>query len=103
MPSEVIRCSDCGATFKAVPAWLRTAKVKFTCTNCPKRPSRAVARFEPAPEPPAALTADPDAPDGDPEGMELEDIEDAGEAEDVGEVEDVPVDEPDEPTDDKNL
>jgi len=46
MPSEAIRCSDCGATFKGVPSWLATAKVKFTCTNCPKRPSRAVARFE---------------------------------------------------------
>ena len=46
MPSEAIRCSDCGATFRGVPSWLATAKVKFTCTNCPKRPSRAVARFE---------------------------------------------------------
>ena len=46
MPSEAIRCSDCGATFRGVPSWLATARVKFTCTNCPKRPSRAVARFE---------------------------------------------------------
>lgn len=99
MPSEVIRCSDCGATFKAVPAWLRTAKVKFTCTNCPKRPSRAVARVEPAPEPRAALAADPDAPDVDMDGVEAE-LDDLG---DEGEVEDVPIDEPDEPADDKNL
>lgn len=98
MPSEVIKCSDCGATFKAVPAWLRTAKVKFTCTNCPKRPSRAVARFESAPEPRAALADDPDAPavDIDSVEAELDDLDDAGE------VEDVPADELDEPADDKS-
>ena len=60
MPSEAIRCSDCGATFKGVPAWLATAKVKFTCTNCPKRPSRAVARFEPPAVTAAVLDADPE-------------------------------------------
>lgn len=61
MPSEAIRCSDCGATFKGVPSWLATAKVKFTCTNCPKRPSRAVARLEPPVAPATVLDADPEA------------------------------------------
>ena len=51
MSSEVIRCSDCGAVFKAVPSWLATAKVKFTCTSCPRRSSRSGVRFEPAVEP----------------------------------------------------
>ena len=59
MPSEVIRCTDCGATFKAVPTWLVGAKVKFSCTNCPKRPSR-VARYEPAPVIMTTMEADPD-------------------------------------------
>ena len=59
MPSEVIRCTDCGATFKAVPTWLVGAKVKFSCTNCPKRPSR-VPRYEPAPVIMTAMEADPD-------------------------------------------
>ena len=69
----MIRCSDCGAIFKGVPAWLTGAKVKFTCTNCPKRPSRSVARFEPPPAPIVALEADPDA---DMDAVEIEDIED---------------------------
>lgn len=75
MPSEVIRCSDCGTPFKEVPTWLVTAKVRFTCTNCPRRPSRGVARFEPAPAPRAALAADPDA-DMEAVDVEIEDSED---------------------------
>ncbi len=71
MASELIRCTDCGATFKGVPAWLATAKVKFTCTNCPKRPSR-IARFEPPPVSAIALDADRD-PDLD--GVEIEEID----------------------------
>ncbi len=70
MPSEVIRCTDCGATFKAVPTWLVGAKVKFSCTNCPKRPSR-VARYEPAPVVMTAMEADPDDMEDDiPEDSE---------------------------------
>ena len=60
MPSEAIRCTDCGATFRGVPSWLATAKVKFTCTNCPKRPSRAIARFEPPTVAAPVLEADPE-------------------------------------------
>ncbi len=71
MPSEVIRCSDCGAIFKGVPAWLAGAKVKFTCTNCPKRPSR-LARFEPPPAPVVSLAADPDV---ELDAVEINDIE----------------------------
>ena len=66
MPTEAIRCSDCGATFKGVPSWLRGAKVKFTCTNCPKRPSR-LARYEP---PAASINADADL-----EAVEIEDMD----------------------------
>ncbi len=58
MPSEVIRCTDCGAVFKAVPSWLVGAKVKFSCTNCPKRPSRG-ARFEPPPAATPIMEAEP--------------------------------------------
>ena len=72
MPSEVIRCTDCGATFKAVPTWLVGAKVKFSCTNCPKRPSR-VARHEPTPVVMAAQDTDIDE---DMEGDIPDDSED---------------------------
>ena len=73
MASEMIRCTDCGAAFKGVPAWLATAKVKFTCTNCPKRPSRAVARFEP-PVMAAASVREVD-PDTDIDAAEIEDMD----------------------------
>ena len=91
MPSEVARCMDCNAPLRGVPTWLATAKVNFTCTNCPKRPSRA-ARFEPVAEAPRALlaeTADPDL-----EVAELEDIEEEGEL-------DLAADDLDEPKTDK--
>jgi hypothetical protein len=71
MPSEVTRCNDCGAPLKGVPSWLATAHVKFACTNCPKRPSRAV-RHEPIAESHAALTADPDLEDADLDEMDEE-------------------------------
>ncbi|MDQ2686804.1 MAG: hypothetical protein M3Y28_02945 [Armatimonadota bacterium] len=61
MSMEVPRCIDCGAPLKAVPTWLATAKVSFTCTACPRRSSRA--RYDAPVEaaaPPAALLADPD-------------------------------------------
>lgn len=74
MAAEVIRCSDCGTVFKAVPAWLGTAKVNFTCTNCPRRPSRAGARFEPAIEP--RVKDDPD-----PEVVRMPDLDDDDEIE----------------------
>lgn len=72
MASELIRCTDCGATFKGVPSWLATAKVKFTCTNCPKRPSRGVARFEPPVA--AAAVLDPEA-DIDLDAVEIDEID----------------------------
>ncbi len=89
MPSEVIRCSDCGTPFKEVPTWLVTAKVRFTCTNCPRRPSRGVARFEPAPAPRAVLAADPDA-DIEAVDIEIEDSEDDADlaGEDLDDVKD---------------
>lgn len=62
MSMEVPRCIDCGAPLKAVPTWLASAKVSFTCTACPRRSSRS-SRFD-APaevvEPRAALLADSD-------------------------------------------
>lgn len=70
MSSQVIRCTDCGAIFKGVPSWLSTADVKFSCTNCPKRPSR-IARFDP-PAPSAALLAEPDA---DLEAVEIDEAD----------------------------
>ena len=89
MPTEAIRCSDCGAVFKGVPAWLRGAKVKFTCTNCPKRPSR-LARYEPPVMAASTMTADADL--------------EAGEIEDLDEDTDLDLsDELDEPKDDKDV
>ena len=93
MPSEAIRCSDCGATFKGVPSWLATAKVKFTCTNCPKRPSRAIARFETAAVAAPVLDADPEA---DMSAAEMDEIDEeadldinADESEDAKEDQDL--------------
>ena len=76
MANELIRCTDCGAVFKAVPAWLATANVKFTCTSCPKRARSAGARFEPAPEPIISLTreSDPES-DEDLDAADLEDLD----------------------------
>ena len=89
MPTEAIRCSDCGAVFKGVPAWLRGAKVKFTCTNCPKRPSR-LARYEPPVMSASAMSADADL--------------EAGEIEDLDEDPDLDLsDELDDVKDDKDL
>ncbi len=70
MPTEAIRCTDCGAVFKGVPSWLRGAKVKFTCTNCPKRPSR-LARYEPPAATISAMSVDKDL-----EEPEIEDLDD---------------------------
>ena len=75
MPSEAIRCSDCGATFRGVPSWLATAKVKFTCTNCPKRPSRAVARFEAPVAAATVLEADPEADIADIDAADMDEID----------------------------
>ena len=91
MPSEVIRCTDCGAVFKAVPAWLVGAKVKFSCTNCPKRPSR-MARFEPAP---ATITALEVEPEDDLDGVVVDDLEDDADLE-------LPADEMDDIKDEKD-
>lgn len=92
MASELIRCTDCGATFKGVPAWLATAKVKFTCTNCPKRPSR-IARFEPPAVTAIALDSDRD-PDLD--GAEIEDMDEDADL-------DMGADDLDDAKDDKDL
>lgn len=76
MPSEAIRCTDCGAVFKGVPAWLSTASVKFSCTNCPKRPSR-LARFDAAPA--ATLVKAKDEDDDDLDAVEIEDLDEDAE------------------------
>ena len=89
MPSEVIRCTDCGAVFKGVPSWLIGAKVKFTCTNCPKRPNRGVARFEP-PTPVVAIL-DPES-EADLDAVAMDDPEDDADlelaAEDLDDIKD---------------
>jgi hypothetical protein len=84
MPTEAIRCSDCGATFKGVPSWLRGAKVKFTCTNCPKRPAR-LARYEP----PVVLAASVNS-DADLEAGEIEDLDEDADLDLSDEAEDAP-------------
>lgn len=74
MSMEVPRCYDCGAPLKAVPTWLATAKVSFTCTACPRRSSR-VARFDAPVEavsPRAALLADPDLEGDDVDELDEE-------------------------------
>lgn len=78
MPSEVIRCSDCGAVFKGVPSWLAGAKVKFTCTNCPKRPARAIARFE---APVAAIPAIEADPEVEIDGVPMDELEEEADLE----------------------
>ena len=90
MPTEAIRCSDCGAIFKGVPSWLRGAKVKFTCTNCPKRPSR-LARYEP----PVVSAAERTSGDVDLEAVEIEDLDEEADL-------DLP-DDLDDPKDDKDI
>lgn len=75
MATELIHCSDCGAVFKAVPAWLATANVQFTCTSCPKRARSAGARFEPVPEQVITLSRDPDV-DDEMEPSDIEDLDD---------------------------
>ena len=72
MPSETIRCSECGAPVRGVPSWLAGADVKFTCSSCPRRSGR-VARFEPAGESRVALAGDAD-PD-----LDLAEIDDLDE------------------------
>ena len=71
MPSEAVRCVDCGAPVRGVPAWLATANVSFTCNNCPKRPSRA-PRLEPVAEPRALLADDAEV---DLEAVDLEELD----------------------------
>jgi len=83
MPSEAIRCSDCGATFKGVPSWLRGAKVKFTCTNCPKRPSR-LARFEPP-----VVSAAVRTPNSDLEPGEMDDLDEEADIDLSDEMDDI--------------
>ena len=83
MPTEAIRCSDCGAVFKGVPSWLRGAKVKFTCTNCPKRPSR-LARYEP---PVVSIVERPSDPDM--EAVEIEDLDEDADLDLADDMDDV--------------
>ena len=77
MPAEVARCTDCNAPLRGVPTWLATARVNFTCNNCPKRPSRA-ARFEPVIEARAPIAEDPEV---ELEGVEIEEAEEDSELE----------------------
>ncbi len=93
MPSDVARCGDCNTAFPAIPAWLATAKVKFTCNNCPKRPSRGNTRFEAVAEPVlrTSVVSDPDI-----------DIDDTDDTDDVADLE-VSLDDLDEDKDDKGL
>jgi hypothetical protein len=83
MPSEVARCTDCNAPLKGVPSWLANAKVNFTCTNCPKRPSRA-ARYEPVIEARVVHSEDADA-----EIAEIEDLDEEAELDNSDEAEDL--------------
>ncbi len=94
MPTEVLRCNDCNAPLQAVPAWLASAHVKFTCNSCPKRSSRpAAARFD-APIEARAVPVDPDpdlaaddVPDLD-EDLEMEvSLDDLNEPKDEKEAE----------------
>ena len=74
MATETLRCTEGGTPFKGVPSWLRTAKVTFTCTSCPKRGSRSGARFEPAieiPRPVHNLVAETDT-DTDADEVEID-------------------------------
>jgi hypothetical protein len=72
MATDVIRCTECSIPFKGVPLWLTTAKVTFTCTSCPKKGSRGLARFEPAPEEPSSPIADLEH-DSDLDAVEMDD------------------------------
>jgi len=57
--------------------WLTHAKVTFTCTSCPKKGTRNLARFEPPIDTHVAtLDRDRDS-DPDLDGAEVEDIDDA--------------------------
>ncbi len=75
---DEVPSTDCNAPLRGVPTWLATAKVNFTCTNCPKRPSRA-ARFEPVAAEPRALLAE--APEAELEEVEIEDLDEETELE----------------------
>lgn len=75
MATDVIRCSECSIPFRGVPVWLTHAKVTFTCTSCPKKGTRNLARFEP-PIDTHVATLDSDR-DPDLDGAEVEDIDDA--------------------------
>lgn len=93
MATETLRCSDCNAPLRSVPAWMATAKVKFTCNSCPKRSSRTpAARFD------TPIEARPSPIGGDPD-MEISDVPDLDEDVDA----DVSLEELDEPKDDKDL
>ncbi len=91
MPTEVLRCTECNAPLKAVPAWLTTAHVKFTCNSCPKRSSRpAAARFD------APVEARTPTIDQDPE-VETDEVPDLDEDLEM----EVSLESLDEPKDDK--
>lgn len=93
MSMEVPHCTDCGAPLKAVPAWLATAKVSFTCAACPRRSTRGgAARYDSPAEPRSASLAEAD----------VEDVEDLDEVEDVEEI-DASADEADDYKDDADL
>jgi hypothetical protein len=86
MATDVIRCSECGTPFKGVPLWLANAKVTFTCTSCPKKGSRGLARFEPAPEEVSSQIAELDR-DPDLDGVDGVELDDDDQVIDLGEEE----------------
>lgn len=93
MATEALRCSDCNAPLRSVPAWLTTAKVKFTCNSCPKSSRRtAAARFD------TPIEARPSPIGGDPD-MDIADVPDIDEDLDA----DVSLEDLDEPKEDKDM
>lgn len=79
MPTEVPRCSECGAALKAVPSWLAGAKASFTCGACPKRPSRAAA--SPRIDKPVESKASDDGDDLDDLPEDIEEIDEESDLE----------------------
>lgn len=75
MPTEVPRCSECGAALKAVPSWLAGAKASFTCGACPKRSARAATLSRIDKQIEAKTSAEVDDVDNAPEDVDETDEE----------------------------
>lgn len=95
MPAEVPHCIDCGTALKAVPTWMATAKVSFTCGACPRRSARGGVATAPRLERPLEARS-ASSEDAVPE---VEDIEDTDEDADL----DLPVDEIDDEKEDVDV